>query len=84
MGLPRERLQTRRWGQFFSAPLGYLELFTRQSTVGSREVPELEVQERRPSTLRNVDGGPPAGAGAGGLGAPTVNAKKHRRWAPGR
>jgi hypothetical protein len=30
---PWERLRTRRWGQFFSAPLGYLELFTRQSTA---------------------------------------------------
>jgi hypothetical protein len=43
-------------------------------------VPELQVQERPPSTLRNtlttVDGGPPGGAGAGGLGAPTINAKK--------
>jgi hypothetical protein len=28
-------------------------------------VPELEVQERPPSTLRNVDGGPPGGAKAG-------------------
>jgi hypothetical protein len=31
-----------------------------------REVPELEVRERPPSTLRNVDGGPPRGAGAEG------------------
>jgi hypothetical protein len=48
--------------------------------VGSREVSELQVQERPPSTLRNtlttVDGGPPGGAGAGGPGAPTINAKK--------
>jgi hypothetical protein len=29
-------------------------------------VPELEVRMRPPSTLRNVDGGPPRGAGAGG------------------
>jgi hypothetical protein len=26
--------------------------------MGSREVPELEVREHPPSTLRNVDGGP--------------------------
>jgi hypothetical protein len=26
--------------------------------VGLREVPELEIQERPPSMLRNVDGGP--------------------------
>jgi hypothetical protein len=26
--------------------------------AGTREVPELEVQERPPSTLRNIDGGP--------------------------
>jgi hypothetical protein len=29
-------------------------------------VPELEVRMRPPSTLRNVDGEPPRGAGAGG------------------
>jgi hypothetical protein len=28
-------------------------------------VPELEVRERPPSTLRNVDGGPPGDARAG-------------------
>jgi hypothetical protein len=27
--------------------------------VGPLEVPKLEIQERPPSTLRNVDGGPP-------------------------
>jgi hypothetical protein len=27
--------------------------------TGSREVPELKIQERPPSMLRNVDGGPP-------------------------
>jgi hypothetical protein len=37
--------------------------------AGPREVPELEVRERPPSTLRNVDGGPPGGAGAEGPGA---------------
>jgi hypothetical protein len=43
------------------------------------EVPELGIQERPPSTLRNIDGGPPRGAGAGDVGAPTINAKKRRR-----
>jgi hypothetical protein len=84
LGPPRERLQTRKWGQLFGAPLGYLELFTRQLMVGPREVPEPEVRERPPSTLRNVDGGPPGGAGAEGPGASIINAKKHRRRAPGR
>jgi hypothetical protein len=60
-GPPRERLRTRRWGQFFGAPLDYLELF-----------------------YLAVDGGPPGGAGDEGPGAPTINAKKHRRRAPGR
>jgi hypothetical protein len=32
-------------------------------------VSELEVWERPPSTLRNIDGGPPRGAEAGGPGA---------------
>jgi hypothetical protein len=41
-------------GLIFRCPLDYLELFTRQSTAGPREVPELEVQERPPSTLRNT------------------------------
>jgi hypothetical protein len=36
---------------------------------------ELEVQEHPPSTLRNVDGGPPGGAGAEGPRAPTTNVK---------
>jgi hypothetical protein len=49
-GPPRKRLRTHRWGQFFGAPLGYLDLFTEQSTMGSGEVPELEVRERPPST----------------------------------
>jgi hypothetical protein len=47
---------------------------------GLREVPELEIRERPPSTLRNIDGVPPRGAGARDPGAPTINAKKHRRW----
>jgi hypothetical protein len=47
--------------------------------TGPREVPELVIRERQPSTLRNFDGGPPGGAGAGDPGAPTTNAKKRRR-----
>jgi hypothetical protein len=49
-GRPRERLRTCRWGQFFGVPLGYLNLFTRQSTASPREVPELKVRERPPPT----------------------------------
>jgi hypothetical protein len=30
-------------GPIFQRPLGYLDLFTRQSTTGPQEVPELEV-----------------------------------------
>jgi hypothetical protein len=70
--------------QSIDASLGYLELFTWQSTAGPREVLDLEVRERPPPTLRNVDGGPPGGAGARGPRAPTINAKKRRRWAPRR
>jgi hypothetical protein len=43
LGPPRERLRTRRWGQFFSAPLGYLDLFTQPSMAGPQEVSELKV-----------------------------------------
>jgi hypothetical protein len=38
-------------------------------------VPELEVRECPPSTLRNVDGGPSRGARAEGPGAPTTKVK---------
>jgi hypothetical protein len=55
LGPPRERLQTRKWGQLFGAPLGYLELFTRQLMVDPREVPEPEVRERPPTTPRHSD-----------------------------
>jgi hypothetical protein len=51
--------------------------------MGHREVPELKIREHPPSMLRNVDGGPPGGVGAEDPGAPTINAKNHRRWAPG-
>jgi hypothetical protein len=47
-GPPRERLRTHKWGQFFGAALVYLHLFTRQSTTGPREVPELKVREHPP------------------------------------
>jgi hypothetical protein len=50
--------------------------------VSLREVPEPKVWERPPSTLRNINDGSPGGSGAEGLGAPTINAKKRRRWAP--
>jgi hypothetical protein len=48
-GPPQERLRTHRWGQFFGAPLGYLDLFTRQLTAGPRDVRELKVRELPPS-----------------------------------
>jgi hypothetical protein len=47
------------------------------------EVPELEIQERPPSTLRNINGGPPVRYQRD-QGAPTINADKHRQRAPGR
>jgi hypothetical protein len=49
-----------------------------------QEVPELKIQERPPSTIRNVDDGPLGGAGAEDLGVPTINTKKYQRWAPER
>jgi hypothetical protein len=52
--------------------------------AGPREVPELKIRECPPSTLRNIDGGPPRGVGAEDPGAPTINAKKRRQRAPGR
>jgi hypothetical protein len=47
-------------------------------------VPELKIQEHPPSTLRNVDDGPPGGAGAGDLGAPTINIRNIDGGRPGR
>jgi hypothetical protein len=58
------------------APRSVILSFYSAVDDGPREVPELKVRERPPSTLRNVDGGPPGGAGAGGPRAPTINAKK--------
>jgi hypothetical protein len=81
-GPPQERLRTRRWGQNPGASLGYLKLFSWQSTAGPREVQELEVQQRPSSALRNIDDGLPGGVRAGGPGASTINAKKCRRRTP--
>jgi hypothetical protein len=53
------------------------------SMTGPRAVPELEIRERPPSTLKNIDARPlGGGAGARGPRAATINAKKHRRRAP--
>jgi hypothetical protein len=52
--------------------------------VGPREVPELKIRERPPSTLRNIEGEPPGGAGAEDPGASTINAMKHLRRVSGR
>jgi hypothetical protein len=41
------------------------------------EMPELDIRERPPSTLRNIDGGPLGGARAIDPRVPTINAKKH-------
>jgi hypothetical protein len=46
------------------------------------EVPELEIRERPPSTLRNVNDGPLGVAGARDPGAPTINAKKRQHRPP--
>jgi hypothetical protein len=48
------------------------------------EVSELKIQERPPSTQRNVNGGPLGGVGAEDPGAPTINAKKRQRRDPRR
>jgi hypothetical protein len=55
---PRERLRTHRWGQFFGASLDYLiflldgasTINIKTSTTSPREVSELKVWERPPST----------------------------------
>jgi hypothetical protein len=52
--------------------------------AGPLGVSELEFRECPPSTLRNVDDKPPGGAGAEAPRAPTINTKKHLRWASGR
>jgi hypothetical protein len=48
---PQERLRTRRWGQFFGAPLGYLIFL-------------LDSRRRTHHQYENIDGMPPGGAGA--------------------
>jgi hypothetical protein len=45
-------------------------------------VPELKIQERPLSTIRNIDDGPLRGAGAGDPEVPTINIRKHRWQAP--
>jgi hypothetical protein len=42
----------------------------------------VEIWERPPSMLRNIDDGPLGGVGAGDPGASTINAKKRRRRVP--
>jgi hypothetical protein len=52
-------------------------------TAPLEAVPELEVRKHPPSTLENIDVGSPGGsAGAGDLGAPTINGRKRRWQAP--
>jgi hypothetical protein len=41
-----------------------------------------EIWEHPPSTLGNIDDGPLRRVRAADPGAPTINAKKRRRWAP--
>jgi hypothetical protein len=52
-------------------PTGPVAATTKTEDIdgGPREVPELEIRERPPPTLRNIDGGPPGGARAGDPGA---------------
>jgi hypothetical protein len=46
------------------------------------KVPELEIREHPPLTLKNIDGGPLGGTGAGDPRASTLNARNRRRWTP--
>jgi hypothetical protein len=64
-------------GTNFSLPHSVILSFYLAVDGGPWEVPELEIRERPLSTLRNIDGRLPGGAGAGGPGAPTINSKKH-------
>jgi hypothetical protein len=52
--------------------------------VSPWEVSELEIQERSPSTLINVNGGALGGAGARDSGASTINVKNIDAGPPGR
>jgi hypothetical protein len=65
-------------------PWKMLELKIQEHGWPPWEVAELEIRERPPSTLRNVDGGPLGGARAEDPGASTINDKKRRRRAHGR
>jgi hypothetical protein len=51
--------------------------------VGPRDVPKLNIRERPPSALGNIDGRPLGGVGAEDPGVPTITANKHRWLAPG-
>jgi hypothetical protein len=42
------------------------------------EVSELEIREHPPSTLENINGGPPLAVADKDPGASTINVKKHR------
>jgi hypothetical protein len=53
-------------GANFLAPRSVILSFYSAVDGGPREVPELEVWGRPPSTLKNIDGGTPGGVRAGG------------------
>jgi hypothetical protein len=53
-GPPRERLRTRRWGQFFSAHSVILNFLLGSRRCPPREMPKLEVRKHPPSRLRNA------------------------------
>jgi hypothetical protein len=65
-------------GANFSVPRLVILSFYSSVDGGPWEVPELEVRERLPSTLRNVDGGAPGGVGAVGSEVGDVDG-----WPPG-
>jgi hypothetical protein len=50
---------------------------------GHLEVPKIKIQERPPSTLRNVDGRLSGCAGASDRGAPTINVRNVNDGPPG-
>jgi hypothetical protein len=61
----------------FLAPHSIILSFYSAVDDGPREVPELEVRERPPSMLRNIDSGPLGGAGAGGSEVRDVDGGPH-------
>jgi hypothetical protein len=64
-GPPRERLRTRRWGQFFGALSVILTFY---SAVNGGPPGGAEAEDPGAPTInakKRVDGGPPGGAGAG-------------------